>query len=551
MRPARTNLILALSSGFLLGCSFPPSPFYSLAYVAFIPFFVLLERIRSNVDLARYSFVFLFIFHCSTVYWAGGFTHMKDPWMMTAGLALLVIHPFLYFPSIFLSSFVRKSLGRIPGLVSFALFWISYEYIHSVGEFTFPWMTVGNSQAYDTARIQIAEYTSTYGLSFLIFTFNILAYFILIHVSSDYKKLRSRNVIISVTALIILYVAPLIYGRVIIARNTENRGRVVRVAVLQPNIDPWEKWGEGFQSKWTSYVRQLDTCLAETRVLAAGSPDLIVWPETAIPFQILLPRYAMQFEKVLRTVDSVGIPVFTGLAHAEFVDSAHSSVTAQRYESSKIYVEHYNSATLIEPGRRVGEVYKKMVLVPFAERIPYAATVKFLIEPLKWSVGISSWGMGKDTIVYDLRLREGASVRFSGMICYESVYPDFVRQFVKRGAEFLVVITNDSWWGKTSGAYQHAAFAALRAVENRRWVVQCANGGISEFVDPVGRVHSSSELFTEAGWVGAVQARDEMTFYSIHGDLFAQSCLFCSLVIVILALYQLVRLYLSRKNARP
>ena len=154
-----------------------------------------------------------------------------------------------------------------------------------------------------------------------------------------------------------------------------------------------------------------------------------------------------------------------------------------------MFAESYNSTVLIQSGRTLGPIHKKTILVPFAERIPYAETFRFLIEPLKWNVGISSWGKGEDTIVYSLPLHDGRKIKFSGMICYESAYPNYVREFVKRGAEFLVILTNDSWWGNTSGAYQHASFASLRAVETRRWIVQCANGGISMIVDPAGTTH--------------------------------------------------------------
>jgi apolipoprotein N-acyltransferase len=121
------------------------------------------------------------------------------------------------------------------------------------------------------------------------------------------------------------------------------------------------------------------------------------------------------------------------------------------------------------------------------------------------------------------------------MICYESVYPNYVREFVKRGAEFLVVITNDSWWGNTSGAYQHASFASLRAVETRRWVVQCANGGISMIVDPTGTTRLATSLYSKTQFVSDIFLRSEMTFYVKYGDLIAQLCIAASVMILIAA----------------
>jgi apolipoprotein N-acyltransferase len=159
---------------------------------------------------------------------------------------------------------------------------------------------------------------------------------------------------------------------------------------------------------------------------------------------------------------------------------------------------------------------------------------------LKWNVGISSWGKGEDTLVYPLLLPDGRRTNFSGMICYESAYPNYVREFVSRGAEFLVVLTNDSWWGNTSGAYQHASFASLRAVENRRWIVQCANGGISLIVDPAGRTHLEKGLYTRAQFAGDIGLRSEKTFYVKYGDVVPQACGIISVAILAAAMILLI-----------
>jgi len=133
------------------------------------------------------------------------------------------------------------------------------------------------------------------------------------------------------------------------------------------------------------------------------------------------------------------------------------------------------------------------------------------------------------------------------MICYESVYPNYVREFVKRGAEFLVVLTNDSWWGNTSGAYQHAAVASLRAVETRRWVVQCANGGISLVVDPAGKRQWTTNLYTKTKFIADIGPRSDSTFYVKYGDIVAQVCLVASLMLLLTASVQNVK---SKRNKR-
>jgi apolipoprotein N-acyltransferase len=532
------RLCLAVISGVFLGFSFPPSPFYSLAYVAFIPLFFLFAYFNSYGQIAKYSYLFLFVFHLLTVYWTGGFVVGKDVWMMTAGAAVLFIHPVFFLPFILVSFFIRKRLGLIYGLIGFALFWTSFEYLHSLGEYSFPWLTIGNSQAFDLNRIQIIEYSSIYGLTLLIFAFNILAFLLLWKISNNLWKLRSLSVPVALFLLMVLYYGPVLYGKWTINKEFNETEKSVCVGVIQPNFNPWDKWGDGSRNKGDSYLYQFNTYIEETKKLSQHKPDIVLWPETAIPFHILLPRYGKYLATLQLLVDTLQLPVFTGLPVIEFFDSSNAPATAQKINDSDLYVESYNSTVLIQPKCEPGPVHKKSILVPFAERIPYAETFRFLIEPLKWNVGISSWGKGEDTSTYILPLQSRKPIKFSGMICYESVYPNYVREFVKRGAEFLVIITNDSWWGNTSGAYQHAAFASLRAVETRRWMVQCANGGISMIVDPSGTQHLTTSLFSKTRFIGDIYAKSEMTFYVKYGDVFAQLCLTVSMMVLFAAVIQ-------------
>ena len=532
------QLCFAVMSGFLLGFSFPPSPFYSLAYIAFIPFFYIFAHFGSYNQVAKYSYLFLLVFHLLTVYWTGGYSVGKDIWMMTAGSAVIFLHPILFLPFILASFFIRKRLGIVPGLIAFAMFWTSFEYLHSLGEYSFPWLTIGNSQAYDLNRIQIIEYSSIYGLTLLIFAFNILAFLVLWKIANSIWKFRLLSMSAVLALLVALYFGPVLYGKWIIKKESIESGKTVCVGVIQPNFDPWDKWGGGSREKWDSYFYQFNTYIEETKKLARYKPDIIFWPETAIPFPILLPRYLTYLSTLQLLVDTLQLPIFTGLPTIEYFDSLNAPATAQRMSGTDIFAESYNSAIFVQPKCLPGPIHKKSILVPFAERIPYAETFRFLIEPLKWNVGISSWGKGEDTLIYTLPLiRKGIS-KFSGMICYESSYPNYVREFVKRGAEFLVVITNDSWWGNTSGAYQHASFASLRAVETRRWVVQCANGGISLIVDPTGTMHMVTSLYSKTRFVSDIYLRSEMTFYVKYGDFIAQLCLTASVMILIAAVMQ-------------
>lgn len=527
--------VISATSGILLGLSFPPSPLFSLAYIAFIPMFYLFAQIDSYKKLLKHAYLFLFVFHLLTLYWTGGFVVGKDIWMMAAGTAVILIHPIFFLPIFLCALFVRKRSGLIWSLIAFALFWTSFEYLHSLGEYSFPWLTIGNSQSYDINRIQMIEYTSVYGLTLFIFIFNIGAFLLVWNIAQSRWRIRSTSTITAFFILLLVYMGPVFFGTWVIKNQTTAAEKIVSVGVVQPNFDPWEKWNGGSNGRRNSYDMQFNTYLAETRKLAPLKPDLMIWPETAIPFPVLMPRYVHYMYALQSMIDTLGFPIFTGLPAMEYFDSLHAPATAQQIGTSDLYVESYNASVLFRPKDNYGPVHKKSILVPFAERIPYAETFRFLIEPLKWNVGISGWGKGEDTLVYTFDREQGNFSTFSGMICYESVYPNYTRELVKRGAEFLVIITNDSWWGKTSGAYQHASFASLRAVETRRWIVQCANGGISLIIDPTGKIVQSTKLYTQAQFVSNIGLRKNETWFVRYGECIPHACVVISALVLIAA----------------
>ena len=524
------RFVLACASGVMLAAAFPPSPLYSLAYVALIPFLLLLETLQGSWKILRMSYLTFLIFHVATLYWIGGFVNGKDIWLMIAGGAVVVFHPLFYLPIVLLYTWVRKKLGLLPGLVFFVLAWTSYDFSHSLSEFSFPWITLGNSQAYDLHRIQIAEFTSVYGLSFLVLTFNVVGFVLVTKLATRGWTVRSRPTLVCVTILTILYFGPWLFGEARMRHFANDAGAdTVNVGIVQPNIDPFDKW--------TRRPEQMPMLLAYTEQLARDKTDLVVWPETAIPLFILQPQYSGYLRSVRSILDSLRVSLLTGLPSVVYYDSLNAPVTAQKSLTPGMYYEEFNSTATFVPGQPVVPVFRKIVLVPFAERIPYAETFRFLIEPLKWNVGIGMWGIGKDTVVFSAPLKNGHAVRFSSLICYESVYPNFVRQFVKRGAQFLVIITNDSWWGNTSGAYQHVSYASFRAVENRRWIVRSANGGISGLIDPTGRIHHESKLYSAATIHGAIVSRDGLTYYARHGDIFAMFCVAGTAILILIALF--------------
>jgi apolipoprotein N-acyltransferase len=537
----RGNATLACAAGILLGLSFPlpkelgaTIPFSVLAFVAFVPLLLLYDRLESVWQSIRYSYLAYFVFNAVALYWIGGFTHGQDMYLMLAGAALIVAHALFFLVPTVAYLFVKRYLGTRVALFSLPFIWVGFEWLHSLGEIGFPWLTLGNSQAYAVDRIQFISFTGVYGISFCILALNAIAYFAYLKfVRSDWKFL-SRQTFFAGLALVILAVLPEIHGRKVLSSSEPGRNaRSIRVGMIQPNVDPWKKWETNSEAQLQSYVKL-------TRDLVPEKPQLVIWPETAISFRILLRTHSASFHRLKDSLDSLGLALLTGYPETVFYQARNAPQGSRLVPGTRTYYDDFNAMMLLQPGSDSVQKYSKMKLVPFAERVPYADKLSFLVDAVQWNVGISGWGIGKDTTVFLLRGAEQPT-RFSGMVCYESIYPDLVSAFVRKGAQFLVVITNDSWWGNTSGAYQHLHYASLRAIENHRSIARCANGGISCFIDPYGRISEARGFYTQSTLVEDVQLSEVQTFYSRNGDVFAKACTGIGLLTILWAFFGRLR----------
>jgi len=524
---------LSASTAVLLGISFPPFPLGVFACVGFVPFLLLTDQIQNYGRYFRYSYATFFIFSLITLYWVGGFTHGRDPYLMIAGGALLLFQPLFFTLVASIYYFVKSKIKHHYTVWSFPFIWVTFEWLYALDEFAFPWLTLGNTQTYQIDKIQFADITGVYGISFWVLIINVITYFFLKSVIDR----NPRKKIIQLALLIVsLYIAPNFYSLTVEKEHFLVQGQKnFLVGIVQPNVDPWDKW-EGantFTSRWNQALWYLELIRSQR----TDSLDLAVLPESAILLN--LPSFHEQYKQFRTILDSMNIAIVSGYAKVIYYDKDNAPVSSSILKGTNIRYDSFNSIFLAEPQMIETQSYSKMRLVPFAERIPYAEHVTFLIEPLRWGVGISNWGKGTDSTIFSSRK---LGTRFLAMVCYESIFPEFVASFVNKGAEFLVFITNDSWWGNTSGARQHHQYAILRAIENRRWVVRCANGGISSFIDPLGNVYDKTEMYVQTYIQHKITPLTEKTFYTKHGDWFARSCAIATLLIILTSIgYSIIR----------
>ena len=540
-RLTRYRASLCILSGAMLGASFPPSTLGVLACFALVPLLVVLADIEETGTALRFAYLAMLVFHLITLNWTGGYAHMKDPYMMIAGAVTMTVHPLFYCIPLGAYLFVRRRLGDVAALIALPFLWTGYEYTHSLSEWSFPWLTIGNTQSFDLARIQFISATGVYGLSLWILCLNVLAFLLY---SSLARRERGvpRESLVWTGSILLLFFLPWGYGTVLLSgagvdgsRPAMDRGEVT-VGIVQPDTDPWDKWTEHGSAIIDRYLL-MTARLAGSASVADSSglprPRIVLWPETAVPYFILTDANRRLLDDIRARIAAMDIAVLTGLPHMViYRDPAEAPPSAKRLRGTGQRYDTFNAAALLDPGSDSLPWYGKMKFVPFAERIPYADMFS-AFDFLRWDVGIGGWQIGPGQVIFR-EAKTGA--RFCAAICYESAFPGFIADFVRKGAEFISIITIDSWWDNMSGAYQHERFAVLRAVENRRWVAQCAVGGISCYVDPFGRVYDATRLFTTAALSRTIGRSGELTFYSEHGDAFAQGCLWAAAAFLFAAL---------------
>ncbi len=525
----KRQLFIALLSGILLGTAFPPFPSGVTAFVGIILLLFLLERCENYLNAFRLSYLTLFIWHIIVGYWSGGFTHGRDVYQMLGGAGLLILNPFFYLIPVAAFQFIRRYFSLHSAIVSFPFTWLSVEFFRAKTEIALPWVTLGNTQTYNLHVIQFASITGVYGVSFWILSISVALYFIVSKFLKREWNPTSIQSIASLFLILIAYLLPYVYGYFELKASSQQTNLPkARVALIQPNIDPFEKWKSDKFEPFNLHREMM-------KELDGKDIDLVLWSETAIPFYLLHPNNLFYLEQLKEELRSSKLNLLTGVPDIEFYSDEKDAPKSSKLNQDGIRYQNFNGSILLRYDSDSIQRYHKKLLVPFAERVPFSDELNFL-NAFQWDLGLGGWGRGNEFTVFDFKTKNNATAKFSNLICFESIFPGFVTEFVRNGAQFLTIITIDSWWGNTSGAYQHQQYAVFRAIENRRWIARCATGGISCIIDPFGNILQPSELFTRQIIIGELELRNEMTFYTRHGDWFAGLCILIASMFIVSAL---------------
>lgn len=505
----------SVASGFLLTWCFPNANLFYLAFLALVPWLISLKSM--NAKQSFYSgLVFGIVHFCSLIYWiVPTLIEYGKLHLILAVCALLFLSFYLgLFPAVF-AYLLKEISGSFVKPLLASCIWVSLEYIRTYLFSGFAWGALGYSQYLNLILIQIADFSGIYGISFLI----ILTNYIIADIWISFVSKEQKVLLIPVIYTLVLIVACLFYGanRIKFIDQQIKTSFKPTISIVQGNIDQDKKWSRKFQKQTLEKYISLSTTQIKKK------PDLIVWPETALPF------YYTYDKKLSEQID-------------EFIRSSKTNflIGSLAFEQVDNKIKYYNRAYMLDRFSIIKQSYDKHHLVPFGEYVPFKKYFDFLGKITEQA---GNFSIGKEEL-FPLQFNE---YKTGVLICFEILFPHIATKFVKNKADILTTITNDAWFGNTSAAKQHFAIAVLRSVENRRSVVRVANTGISGFINPFGKVLYTTKTFTDKAFAYEIPALKTISFYTKYKDVFAVCTLIVSLF-AICSVFVLKFIQKSRSN---
>lgn len=513
----KQHYLLALLSALILWLGWPPIPYSSpLLFLGFVPLLIAIERImrgdyrQKGKKIFWLSFFTGFVWNTASIYWVYHAMHAFLPAYVSLLIALI---PYGLAPLLMATAFrlyyqLRKKTSIGYSFVGLVSFWLGYEFLHQSWDLAFPWMTLGNGFANFHQLIQWYSVTGVFGGTLWIWVVNLLVFLL---VWQRMEKIKTFPQTKLAAALLVLLLVPSALS-ILQYSLYEERLNPSEVVVVQPNIDPYGKFG------FIPAAEQLTTLIELSEGVAKPHTEFFLWPETALSsdqggIEEEAFRSYPSYERITHFLDRYkNGNVLSGIESYQIYN--YPKTPTARELAPDTFFDPFNAAVLIDGSSKL-QFYHKSKLVPGVEQLPFGEALGFL-EPLFAHFGGATGGYGsqKEPSVFYTQSGIGAAP----VICYESIWGSYVAKYVQQGAQFIAIVTNDGWWGNTSGKDQHLLYAKLRAIENRRWVARSANTGISGFINQRGDVVQKTAWWTPDALSQEINLNEEMTFYSKHGD---------------------------------
>lgn len=512
---------MSTASGILLGFGFPgwiPMPF--LLFGAFVPLLQIDNELFTQSQKSSFAGIFKYSFHTFllwniiSTFWvansslvAGIFTLLANSFLMTL--------PFLAFQ---LSRRVMPRLGYAP-LISF---WLAFEYLHFKWELNYPWLTLGNGFAQLPELVQWYSYTGVFGGSLWILLANMLIFKI---IEIQKSGASYRREVIRLSAFIVL---PVIISLLQYFTFREF-GEKIEVVAVQPGYEPH------YAEPAVPESVKLDHCLELAAQQVTATTDYVIFPEATFGHvEVNEMENYPTFQRLREFAKNYpNLHIITGASIYKILQADEADTdatrTTQGREGQIIRYEGYNAAVQLSPNVTNIPIHKKSKLVPGPESFPFR-NILFFLTPIVEKLGGTTAGLGTEAVPQVFNTEKA---RIAPIICYESVFGEYVTYYTRRGAEALFIMTNDGWWDDTPGHWQHLYIASLRAVETRRFIARAANTGNSAFINQRGDIVEKTKYGESSVIKRALYLNDEPTFYIRWGDIIARINLFVTILFLL------------------
>ena len=505
--------LLSILSGVLLSAGWPARGFPFLLLIAFCPILVVEHFLFTNkakkttFSFLGYAYVAMLVWNTLTTWWVCNST-------IVGGIAAIVCNSFFMAVVLMLFHSTKRRAGVAAGYASLPILWLAFEYVHLNWQLSWPWLTLGFGFSNYVHFMQWYEYTGPLGGSLWILLCNIVIFqlinsaFIIKNKSQAFKRMRLAA---------ILVILPIILSLTLYANlnsHSLEKGKPMEVVVIQPNIDPYN---EKFSGDYENQLQKMLT-LADTKV--DSTTAYLIFPETALTdteiwendFQnntsiVMLWKYLHKHPNLSLLT---GAGTFRGYKKGDVIPES-----ARKYTSEDGYYDAYNTALQLDSSKNI-QVYHKCKLVPGVEFMPFSKLLAPLGK-LAFDLGGTSGTLGtqKEPSVF---YSSYSKTTIAPAICYESIYGEYIGEYIKKGAEMIFVITNDGWWQDTPGYRQHLCYGAMLAAETRKQLVQCANTGISAIINERGEILQRTNWWVPAVIKATLYPSETVTFYARYGD---------------------------------
>jgi apolipoprotein N-acyltransferase len=518
--------LLSTVSGLLLSVGFPPLPFPIVLFVAFIPALIVQQEIEASDSPNKLKLQFFYIYH-SFMLWNLLVTYWVSNSALVPSIAAFGLNSlFMAVPWIGMIRIGRK-FPKIQ-LLSFVAFWLCWEWIHLNWEISWPWLTLGNAFASQISLIQWYEYTGVFGGGLWILVINCLIF----HTWQTRSFISRRELQKKLITIFSLISLPILIS-LMIYFSYQEKGEPVEIAIIQPNYEPhFEKFEVPEEAQFSRFKKL-------TLNAITNKTKYILWPETSLANFNPLDVANLQSEPLIQELrDSLplnqNLVLVSGMTSIKYYginEPLGPAARRSKYNENKVYEIHNCAIQLSDTGDI--PIYYKSRLVPGPEIFPYKKLLPFL-KPIIDKMGGTAAGLATQK---NREAFQFGDYKIAPVICYESIYGDYMRGYFDDRAQAIFIMTNDGWWDNTLGYIQHCYLGALRAIEFRKSIARSANSGISCTIDQLGRIHKPTKYGVETSLTSSIFFNDVVSFYQRFGDLIAYLAV---LITVLLIIYSFV-----------